>query len=338
MKIALACRVYPTHRPGGMPFVVQDRARALAALGHDVHVLTTSKDGKSSQLDDKGVTVHHTNSPECIYSAAFADECVKYCKAIVFDIVHCDSMNTKIPWWKDVKGYTACTMHGFSWGSFLTQWNMYRIGLVPINQPPQFKARETLEEVKALNSFGSVIAISKHECQILKKEFGLRHATVVYNPIPDYFFVDKKPLPAQRMLVCAAISGKKERLFDMAKSSASRANIPLSIVSKVPRTQMPRMYDMASALVVPTAYSQGYDLTIAESLARGRPVIVSDVGSAVMEAEGQTGIVVTALGDQHSLIKAMSGTLPVVDDQAARAHVPKYHAEKWLEAVKCRCA
>jgi len=59
MRIVSACRVYKTNKPnpGGMIQVAAHRAEALAARGHDVHILTAG--GEPAEVEVNGTTVHH---------------------------------------------------------------------------------------------------------------------------------------------------------------------------------------------------------------------------------------------------------------------------------------
>ncbi len=57
MQIVMLTWEYPPHLVGGLARHVQGLARALVATGHDVHVLTRSAPGESSEAVDEGVRV-----------------------------------------------------------------------------------------------------------------------------------------------------------------------------------------------------------------------------------------------------------------------------------------
>jgi glycosyltransferase involved in cell wall biosynthesis len=333
MKIILVCRVYPTHRSGGMPFVVQDRAEALAAAGHTVFVLTTGHPTLQAVTQVTNLVVHHLDCEPHVYSTEFAEGCRAFCERIRPDVVHCDSLDVHRTWWADLPNTTtACTLHGFGWGSFLTQWNLYWLGKT--SEEPRFDAPGMLRERKALATFDTVLGISRHEYQMLRHYMCLPQAKLVYNPIPGYFFRSPTaPVKRQDTFLCASISGQGTRLFETAAEAAQLAGVRLSTISNVKRRDMPAVYDGVDALVVPTAYGQGYDLTIAEALARRRPVIVSDVGSAALEAPDTPGLIVTSLGSVAELSAAMRGPLPAVRPGAADKHRPEDHVEAWLNAI-----
>lgn len=340
MKIVLACRVYPTHRPGGMPFVCQDRARALAKLGHEVHVLTTSKNGGRPGYEiDNGVEVHYLECRSEVLSQQFAEGCNGFCQSYKPDIIHSDSLDVDRWWWcgfsSSVK--TACTLHGFGWGAFFTNWNMFRINRGSV---PTFNGTAMLKEKVSLNSFNTVIGISLHEHWMLRDLMGLSQAKLIYNPIADYFF-DKPVLPTNlNRFLCASISGQNTRLFDVAKKAAVEAGVELITVSNKSRQEMPAVYDSVCAVIVPSAYSQGYDLTVAEAQARLRPVIVSDTGSYYREAmnpETATTMKITKLGDCDSIIEQINilknDTETLQGNNSIYRHRPEFHAKKWLEAI-----
>lgn len=342
MRIVLACRVYPTHRPGGMPFVCQDRAEELARMGHDVHVATTGHpDGRESEVVN-GVVIHYLESSPIVYSEEYAVACVKLCDRLLPDIVHLDSFDRERPWWKAIyrkPKATACTMHGFGMGAFLTHFNACRISSEIYKAAPDVLGMHF--EIKHLPSFDRVFAISLHEQTLLEDCYGLTNVKLLYNPIPQYFFdrpiVD---LPSTRRFICAAISGQSTRMFDLARRAADRIGVELIMASDVPRDKMPELYDSVTALIVPTLYAQGYDLTVAEALARDRSVILSQTGSYYREFRDVFAWpgAMFPVGDESALVNAMEGHLPqpsqiIGGRELALRHHPKRHAFRWLEGV-----
>jgi hypothetical protein len=166
---------------------------------------------------------------------------------------------------------------------------------------------------------------------------GLKQARLIYNPIPEYFFKEPKPLPDKKRFLCASISGHNERLYDLAKEAAKEAGVELNVVSSKPRHEMPAVYDAHTALVLPTAYAQGYDLTVAEALARHRHVIATATGSYLQEARirgaGSVGIHLVELGDKAALIEAMNSGACHSTFSTARDHISSRHIDCWLGAV-----
>ncbi len=336
MRIVLVCRIYPTQRAGGMPFVVQDRAEALAACGHDVHVLTTWKIGGDTEVLN-GVTIHYLRCTPQQYSREFAAACASACRQLEPEILHLDSFDRSLPWWTERPGdprIVAVTMHGFGMGAFLTTWNLVRCGAD--TRAPSYPYRDMIDEAKALASFDRVLAISEHERYLLEDCYQLQKVSLVYNPIAACFF--QRPTvapPKRRRFLCAAVSGKGTRMFQRAELAARDAEIELFIAENMVRDKMPQVLDECSALVLPTAFAQGYDLTVAEALARRRPVIVSATGSYLRELRADPALpfVIVPIGDVEAICQAMLGDLPMVPDGIADRHRPRQHVAQWLKAL-----
>jgi len=96
---------------------------------------------------------------------------------------------------------------------------------------------------------------------------------------------------------------------------------------------MPAKYDGACGLVVPTFWAQGFDLTVAESLARRRPVVCSHTGSYGRFSEQSKYVRAVPVGDWGELARVLSEPVPSVSCSAADIHKPGVHAMLWLE--KC---
>lgn len=335
MRIVLVCRAYPTHRPGGMPFVCQDRARALAAVGNDVHVLTTSHPHLPDYVEDAGVQVHHLKAaPSQAYTDGFASACAAATRALAPDVLHLDSFDRDRLWWADGAGArrTAITMHGFGPGAFLTQWNLYLAGRGPT---PTFDAASLAREAHALRGADVVIGISRHELWQLVDVYNLTNARLVYNPIAPAFFATPPtdPADARGFMSIGNPGTSGNRAFDIAGAAARAARVPFRAVTDVSREALPAMYDAHRALVLPTFWSQGYDLTVAEALARRRPIIVTATGSYWQEREASPYMVHVPRGDHAAIARYMAGDLPSVPPGAADLHRPQDHAAVWLEAV-----
>lgn len=336
MKIVSCCRLYPTHRPGGMAFVCKDRAEALVKVGHEVHVLTTGMDDKEEEEVLNGVHIHYLPSKPIEYSREYATGCLDFCNELLPDVVHLDSFDVSHPWFSDLSSSvtTACTLHGFSWGAFFTQWNLFSNGLV--SSMPSFNSEKLLRERAILRYFKTVIGISLNEQWMLQSLMHIR-ARLVYNPIHSSFFDNRViPVPRVPQLLCAAISGKTERGFSLATQAAKICNMPFRICSVIPRELMFREYDKSAALLLPTFYAQGCDLAVAESLVRRRPVIATAVGSYLREAtDGIYQGVVTLVppNDLDALVDAIRNLKPDWDKCNTALHSPLAHASNWLAVI-----
>lgn len=342
MRIMLACRVYSTHRPGGMPHVTTDRAEQLARDGHDVFVVTTGIGSGLHRQSLNSVEILYAPSEPMVYSNEFAEFCKRQADDLRPDILHLESFDRDRCWWEKPGRQAFVTMHGFEMGAYLTQCNLAKLAG---NPNPELPTEKIEAEVRALRTFAGVFAISLHEQSLLEEMYGLMNVTLVYNPIHPCFFEGEPPRPpGNKTFLCAAVSGHGNRLFGLAAEAAIRTGSTLRVVGNVSRAEMPRVYDECDALIVPTAYAQGYDLTVAEALARRRPVIMSATGSYLKEfrdAKLWPGQLVP-VGDVDELALAM--TRPQVSVAEAdrngdfswkfvRRHEPKEHVRNWLEAV-----
>lgn len=330
MKIALCCRAYPTHRPGGMPFVCQDRALALALENHEVHVLTTGGGGERRKMDGP-VHIHHLDCDPQKYTPAFAQECLQACKKLRVEIVHLDGFDVHRTWWEDGPWKVGITLHGFGPGAFFTKWNLYSHN--EGGPPPEFNAPGMVKEIQALRKADRVIAISRHEQWIMEDFYNLYgNVHLVYNPISTYFF-DKATdaLPDADHFICLGNPGTSgNRRFDLARKTGRNVRI----IRGVEREELPTHYMLAKAIIVPTFWSQGYDLTIAEALASRRPVIATATGSYYREGRKSPYVRLVPRGDVNALAEAMQDPLPVVRHDAADRHRMCNHAKRWLEVME----
>lgn len=353
MRIVSVCRGYPTHKPGGMLFVVQDRAEALVALGHEVHVVTTgyqpvTKSPGKGPTELNGVHLHHLDCNQLQYTDRFATECVRKVKELKPDILHLDSFDPQRLWWTELnpRPRTAVTMHGMRIGERLTSYNRWMLGQEKIPGPPDALLER---EARALREcFDRVIAISQWERLQLLSMYNVPRAKVrfVYNPIAPYFYsTPRKPPPTTDFpkFLCVAVSGHDHRNFSLAMSVAEEVGYMLEIVKDKPRTEMPEIYDNAHGLIIPTTYAKGFDLTFAEALARQRPVICSTSAPYLLEAEGYQNrydspfpVCYVNMGSradlQHGMRIALEGHAPGI--APPEQHKPEYHAKQWLWAVE----
>lgn len=345
MKLMLVSRVVSQQRSGGMPHVASDRAAALADAGHEVHLVTTSEGPSAGAIREyrcislqPNLSLHYLPVKAHEWSLDFGTHCRKLAHKLRPDVVHLDSFDRADSWWlslPDSVSKLAVTMHGFGWGAFLTEWNLQRLGKRRGPLAVDFLALRN--EAKSLSRFSTVIGVSKHEYRMLRDEYGLQQAKLVYNPIPSFFFtMSKLPNAERTTFLCAAVSQGETRGFEVAKAAAAIAGVELKVVSHTPRHDMPYAYDKSIAIVLPTAFAQGFDLAVCEARARGIPAVMSATGSYLAEARSWDKLVETH--DEKSLAKAliqMKELAPAVpyDDDAVIRHQPTEHASAWLNAI-----
>lgn len=345
LKIMLVTRVWPTMRPGGMPHVAQDRAKALAKAGHDVLVVTTScpkitKRGKNNPPPADVCRVVYGKAPEMVWSEEFVDDIFRAAADFNPDIIHSDSFDRKNPWWlihgAPAGPIKACTMHGFTWGAWLTKRN---IAHARGAREPAFPADEIRQERDALDELDCVMAVSKWEHRMLRDHMRLKRAKLVYNPIGDFFFdTPMPPAPGDRVLL-AAFNGHVERGYAAAKAACDSLDIVPLQEKTYKREEMVSQYDRAAVLLLPTFYAQGYDLCVAEARARGVPAIMGATGSYLDEADPQWDRLVEP-GCKDSIVKALRAfhdqsdpLMKRADNWSAYKHHPAMHAEAWLDAL-----
>lgn len=332
MKIVLVCRVYSTHRSGGMPFVCADRAVHLAnGMGHDVHVLTTAhENGKASDVVD-GVTVHYLGNQPMEYAEAWHESCARKVSAINPDLIHLDSLDSNAtPWWP--AGSVAITSHGSTIGQLMA----LQSSAVGGDDVPKQKINDLIEGCKreraVLKTARAVVAVSEWERRLLSEIYQLPNVHVVKNPIPDYFFGTRKSPKnrdvRKRVFLCAAVNSFGTRGFHLATNAASLNRQTVHFAKgSFTRREMVEQYDHCDALLLPTSLASGSDLTVDEALARRRPVIATRIGAY----SGRQGVVNFTRDDVHELAAVMAGDLPLVlPNEENRC---SNHCEKWLGVV-----
>jgi len=305
MRIASVCRSYGNG--GGMENVVHDRAEALRALGHEVHIIS---------------------APDGLYSDAFAAQCVEGCDRVKPDVICLDSFDGARSWWVERKERVALTLHGTPWSQFFTKWNLW---MHAGRREPGASYANMRRMCKIIQQADVVIAISHYEQGLLQDLHGVPDAKCVYNPIAPYFFdTPTVPVPADGYFLC--VGNHDVRGFDVAAKAAARAGVPFRVAKGVSREDMVAVYDGCRALVLPTVRPAGYDLTVAEAAARGRPVIVSGVGA--YRLDGVPGTCYVPMRDVGAVAEAMGivGRVHMAPVYASR-HKPETHARAWVEAV-----
>jgi glycosyltransferase involved in cell wall biosynthesis len=336
MRIALVCRVYATHgRTGGMIHVIQERAEALARAGHQVHVITTSALGHGEHELVNGVTVHHCQAGESMaYSDGFASFCLQTSNDLCPEIIHLDSYDCNRLWWHQRPGgvrTVAVSNHGEAVGSQLTSWRMKLRGL-PSSE--SINTDEWLKERSALRRADAVIATCRFDRWMLSDVVGLDNVKLVYNPLAPWHWNGRKSdLPEIPQFIAVALWGQHERGFSIAEAACTQAGVALTKPCNVSRRNLVHYYDMSRALLLPTYQSKGYDLSVAESIARLRPVICSDNGINTMEAIDKPWIVTVPIGNVDALAEKLRGPLPPVPHGAANDNLPSNHIANWLEAL-----
>lgn len=345
MKIVLVTRVWPMHRPGGMPHVCYDRSVELAKT-YEVHVLTTSRSPidnvvkPSAEVVENNVCVHYLSVPAHRWTREFAEECSRTVSTLSPSILHLDSFDREYTWWEGKK--TAITLHGFGMGAWFTRWNLYRAGAVP--SPPVFDHMDITREIQGLRKAYRVLGVSRWEVRMLLDQYGLSpdRVRLVYNPIAPYFFGGQ--LTGERKgFISVAASQQGIRGFPTIPH-LMKTHLPeesYRVLTGFRREDLSSYYRTARALVLPTAFAQGYDLAIAEGRACGCPAIMTTTGSYLDEkGEWDVGVRLGSSEDMVSALVRMTSrsfndikTASFDASVAAEVHRPENHVKSWLAAI-----
>lgn len=125
--------------------------------------------------------------------------------------------------------------------------------------------------------------------------------------------------PPARLVLAGRARGGVEELRQAIDAAPNRERIELR--SEVPDAALERLYRSAAALVLPSVY-EGFGFTALEAMARGCPVLASDI-PALREISG-SGALLLPLGDEAAWAEAMRR---VVADEALRADLRARGAE-----------
>ena len=336
MRIVLTCRATGWHRPGGLGHVIQTRAVALAKAGHDVHVLTTGvrPTALAAPRDAwDGLTIHEVSPPADHYDDQFASGCTAKCRELQPDVIHMDSFDRLRHWWAERPGSPQCvatTLHGEDIGCTFTQWRLWRDGKRGEFEWDSQRIRELCD---AMHTFDRVISTALFDQWIFADLLGCGVSPLVYNPVPEFFYENTtEPDPAAPYLF-SAMWGSAERGLPLAREAAAKAGVALLQGGKFQRTALPQRYDSSRALLLPSYQSQGYDLSVAESLVRRRPVIASNVGLWSCEAHARSWIKCLPVNDADAWADALKQPMPHVPAMAGFEFRPATHVSKWLEAL-----
>lgn len=105
------------------------------------------------------------------------------------------------------------------------------------------------------------------------------------------------------------VAGRSGPLTETARELAQRFPGNLHVVADVPFGELPQCYGAADAVIVPSINERAcLGLAIAEALATGKPVIVSNVGGGPEVMDEETGILVPP-GDPKALSEAILGMI-----------------------------
>lgn len=193
-----------------------------------------------------------------------------------------------------------------------------------------------------------ILSASKSDIPIIRKKFGVKDVEWIPNAVDTekFNYVEAEPNPPLVTYV-----GKLEQwkgidtLINSFKiinreakdvkflvvgsgsleSKLKEANLPLELLGHVPYSEMPKIYQRTSVLVLPS-YMEGFPCTLVEALSCQVPVVASDIGDAKeIVVDGETGFL-TKSGDAEAIASRTIQILKSKDLQKklgekGRAHV-----------------
>lgn len=337
MRIACACRVFKTQKdfPGGMINVMATRCAELARRGHDVHVLTTAlPEGRAgaAEMEVDGYTVHHLAEPSGKYSDAYLTGCHAMCVSLQPDIIHVDGGGSD--WWADRPGNPKCiamTPHGTVFEQWFTHWHLYHLGWADTCHT--FDVKRGALWNKRYACLDAVFACCRYQEWQFRELHGLSNVRLLYNPLPAQFFAPRVPPPADGYF--AIFKANRQRGTPTARAAAKKAGVELRVVQAVHYEDIPAVYDGCKAFVAPMVCATGYDITVAEAMARGRPSITCPVGAYFFEGIDKPWIQHVPMDDPDALAERMLAPLPEVPEGAGDAFRVERHVAGWLEGCGC---
>ncbi|MGR9072535.1 MAG: glycosyltransferase [Gammaproteobacteria bacterium] len=352
----------PATRYGGPIFSVHGLCKALARLGHEVHVFTTNVDGRSDSgvpllqpVEMEGVNVWYFPSRR-LRRLYWSFEMGRYLKKRIaeFDIVHLHSVYLW-PTWAAARAARRCGVP-----FVLSPRGMLVKELIKRKSRLLKSLWIALIERRTIADAAMVHVTSEEEARCLTAfGFGLKRVAAIPNGVelpPRYpdrkaaadvaAAIDRQPM----VLFLGRINWKKglDRLIGAMRSVPSghltiagndeEGHLPAlkrlvsdyaleDRVSFIPRSVMGPdkevLFAAAKAFVL-SSYSENFGNTVPEAMVRGCPVVVTgEVGAAELVRQAQAGFVVSPDGLADAIHSLLS-------DQAGAA-VMGASGKAWVE-------
>ena len=194
---------------------------------------------------------------------------------------------------------------------------------------------------KAVSLSDTVLVLNQSSRAYLKQNCGI-DSKIVYNFISDKTISADKE--TGKTLLCAVFVGNviaKKGICELLRTAAAFPEITFLIVGKkdpdvfedeasdnvqftgpVSRERVREYLDSADLFVFPT-YTEGFSVALAEAMARGLPVITTDVG-ANREMIGKGGGIIVDVGDTDGLIAAVEA----LKDPGVRRGMTEYNLKR----------
>ncbi len=368
MKILTICYEYPPIGGGGA-VVCREVARALAASGHAVDVVTSRMAGMPDVFDDGDVRVHRVSSPRRrrfhATTAELAAELVPtYNKARTlmaetkYDVAHCHFV---VPGgvvahrlWRRTGLPYVLTAHG----SDVPGYNAARFKLMHHMIRPVW--RRVIENSAAITTpshflEGLIRAYVNVPVHVIPNAFSLpdgpaadarrRDRLLVVSRLLErkgvqHFIRALKGLPPGWE---AVVAGDGPYL-DTAKRIAAEVGVDVTFLGHVPREELPALYASAKVFVFPSL-QENFPMVLLEAMAAGCAV-VSSTAPGCLEVVDDAARRVRP-GDVAGLHAAMRGLMEdpdAIEDLSARAaarvavFAPETVARQYLRLFEAKIA
>ncbi|MCB1885124.1 MAG: glycosyltransferase family 4 protein [Geminicoccaceae bacterium] len=348
MRILTLCYEYPPIGGGGA-VVCREVAQALAAVGHEVNVVTSRMEGVPAFQDDGGVDVHRVPSwRKRRYHATTAElgselvptyrTALRLHEADPFDIVHCHFIvpsglvalklgeRTGLPYvltahGSDVPGYNSARfklMHRL----IGPLWQRVVTGSAAVTTPSHFLEdlihQHTDAPVHVIpNAFSTASAVDgAADGGVERRDRFLVVSRMLERKGVQHFIKALKGLPPGWE---AVVAGDGPYLAT-ARGIAAEAGVDVRFLGHVAREDLPALYRSAKVFVFPSL-QENFPMVLLEAMAAGCAV-VSSTAPGCLEVVGDAARLV-APGDVEGLHEAMKGLMTdgaAVADLRARAY------------------
>lgn len=262
------------------------------------------------------------------------------------------------------------TMHGTAYDEFRTRINNLSIAepVVSLREMAIFLIfvyRYFLRELPTNKRVNAMIATSNEQFELYKKAYRINKnkISIVYNGIDSDFFrpkrIDKPESP--RILLCIARFEKEKGIQNILRAmplilrqqdvrlwligdgyyknklkkiaKRLKLNDYVDFLGYVDFKKLPDYFNMCDIFVNPTNRQNGYDLTVIEAMACGRPVVTTNIGSYPTAIKsGEDGILTKLKGAKN----LANSVLMILDNEEFKEKISKNSRKKVLENFRMR--